>query len=51
MEDKNKQTNKQSEHTKTKVFINLQFLQKMGRQKPFLDEATLHSLVYKRIVP
>ena len=36
------------EHIITNGFINLQFLQKLGSQKPFWDEARLFSLVNKR---
>ena len=43
-----KRTNKQTEHIRTKGFINLQFLQKLSSQKPFWDEARLYSLVNKK---
>ena len=33
--------------SKHKGFINLQFLQKLSRQKPFTDKARLSSLVNK----
>ena len=33
---------------KVKGFINLQFVQKLGSQKPFREEAKLSSLVNKR---
>ena len=42
------QINKQSKHITTKVFIKLQFLQKLSSQKSFWDEARLSSLVNKR---
>lgn len=45
------QTNKQLEQLKKKDFINLQFLQKLSRHKPFWDKDRLSSLVNKRSVP
>ena len=46
-----KQTNKQLKYIKIKGFINLQFLQKLNRQKPFRDKARLSSLVNKKFAP
>ena len=40
--------NKHSQEIITKGFLNLQFMQKVVRQKPFLEKAILSSLVNKR---